>query len=200
MSSKPPAERIWGYGGLKKQIAYELSWFNLNRVSGEYQKSYAAFGEILKKLIYDKNDPPEIEIDIPKAQEYLDLFEGTDKITGLYALDIIERKTEGGKYGLICRGLGETDITKATMDPEFHHKQTMEIRRKIDGILFPLWHKIAKQVEDEGTTGIKLKWGMDTPKEAKPKTSRDDKLIQEGTLQQFPQTFEELVEGIQEGE
>ncbi len=196
---KPPAERIYHYGGLLKQIGFELSWFNLNRISGEYQKSYAMFAEILKKLIHNPADEPEITIDNAKAKEYLDIFEGTADTVGLFALDIIERKTEGGRYGLICRGLGETEKTKATMDPEIHHTEVMKIRRNLDAILFPLWHKIGKQVEDEGTSGIKLRWDVDDKKPT-PEKSLDTKLIEDGALNQFPQSFEELMNISQEGE
>ena len=198
MSSKKtnPVDRIGTFQGLRKQIAYEINVFNLHRMYQDFQKSYGIFSEILQKLIYQLPEEEEpITIDNEMAELYIELYYGSPTSYGLYQLDIIERKTEGGKYKLLCRGVGETEETKAFLDPEKHNNLLMKIYKTINPIMYKLWHEIGSQVKDEGFQGITFNWKEETT--APPKPDETD-LLGANIIPQFDLSYEQLLNGGEE--
>jgi len=182
-----------------------LASFNFFEQWKEPQKAHWVFYRLLKLIKHDPKQRVKLdESDKEKADKFIQLYEGNGKSDappmerGLYALDIISREfTEQDELGNVCRGYDATRekklgrwIVKPVISPRVHHSYLMRYYKKIDALMYQLWHEIAEQVE-QGTK-VETEWGDQKPEpvekdvEELSTTEPTDYWLQQGRLQQQP--------------
>jgi len=165
-----PVDKVLSFLSIESQVERNLSQFNFFEDWREPQKAYWVFARLLERL---KHDPKHrVKLDWGKVDQFLDLFYGNGKEDappkerGLYALDIISREfTEQDELGNVCRGYAATRVRKAgrwiikpVVSPSVHHSLLMWYYKRLNPLLYFLWHQIAEEVEGGQFRGVKLKW------------------------------------------